>query len=81
MIFWWLKGNECRLQNFNELPENSKGPKEKYVGSILTIPNKVFYLVGVSQHKRDMKNLERVQKGIIIPEVKKLKPGMKKGTV
>lgn len=41
----------------------------------------MFYPVGVSQHKRDMKNLERVQKGIIITEVKKLKPGMKKETV
>lgn len=41
----------------------------------------MFYPVGISQHNRDMKNLERVQKGTLIPEDKQLKPGMKKGTV
>lgn len=70
MIFWWLKGNECSLQNFNELPENNKGPKEKYVESIITIANKMFNLVGVSQHKKNRKNLERVQKGIIIQKLR-----------
>lgn len=41
----------------------------------------MFNLVGVSQHKKNRKNLKRVQKGIIIPEVKILKPEMKKETV
>lgn len=54
-INWYSGGlkNECSFQSVNELPENNKVPKQKYIESILTVTvNKISYPPGVSQHNR-----------------------------
>lgn len=74
--------NERSLQNCNELPGNNKRSKgETYSININNTSQSNILSSWGFIYNRDMKNLEGIHEGIIMPEDRKLKSGMRKGTV